>query len=83
MTDNTLTLCICMGVYALLVLLIVVPGRHQPRNAPAASELRRTLDQIIARTRNIERALEQQRRVLHDAHKRISTVSQGPTKPAA
>lgn len=83
MTDNTLTLCICMVVYALLVLLILAPARRQPPNASTRGELRRALDQILANTRNIELALEQHRRVLNDAHKRITAVSQGPTKPAA
>lgn len=82
MTDNTLTLCICMGIYALLVLLILVSARRQPPNASAAGELRRALDQILANTRNIELALEQHGRVLNDAHKRISTVSKGSEKPA-
>lgn len=83
MTDNTLALCICMGIYALLVLLILAPVRRQPPDASTTDELRGALDQILANTRNIELALEQQRRVLNDAHKRISAVSQGPTRPPA
>ena len=76
MTDNILILCICMGIYALLVLLILVPARRQPPNASAVGELRPALNQIPASARNIEFFLEQQRRVLNDAHKRISAVSQ-------
>lgn len=83
MSDNTLTLCICMGIYALLVLLILVSARRRPLNTSAGGELRRALDQILANTRNIERALEQQRRVLNDAHKRISAVTKGLEKPVS
>lgn len=67
-----------MGVYALLVLLILVPTRRQPPDA--GGELREALDKILANNQNIELALEQQRRILNDAHKRISAVTKGLEK---
>jgi hypothetical protein len=82
MTENTLTLCICTGIYALLVLLILLPTRRQPPNASAGGELRRDLDQILANTQSIKLALDQHRRVLCDAYKRISAVTKWLEKAA-
>jgi hypothetical protein len=39
------------------------------------------LAQILAGNRDIEAQLEQQRRVLYDAHKRIHAVTKGLSKP--
>ena len=83
MNENTVVLFICMGIFALLAYLIHASSRDQTSAAPSNYELRSTLDQILSLTRNIERALDQQRRVLNDAHKKICAVTKGPEKPAS
>jgi hypothetical protein len=60
-------------------------GRHIGRNPldldHAAIQRDRcqgqSLRQILANSQDIEHSLQQQRRVLYDAHKRISTVTKG------
>ena len=46
------------------------------------SQPKQTLQQILSNTQVIEQNLLQQRRVLNDAHKRITAVSKGLQKPA-
>ncbi len=41
------------------------------------------LHQILAHTHNMDLSLRQQRRVLYDAHKRISSVTKGVGKPTS
>ena len=41
------------------------------------------LGQILAHTHNMDLSLRQQRRVLYDAHKRISAVTNGVRKPTS
>jgi len=53
---------------------------RQPRpglRLTAVYEIRQTLQQILASTEKIDRSLHDQRRVLYDAHKRISAVTKG------
>jgi hypothetical protein len=45
-------------------------------------EVRLTLQQILANTQKIDHSLDDQRHVLFDAHKRISSVTKGSAKPA-
>ena len=80
MTDNAVVVFICTGIFALLALLILVPTPRQLAKILPVRELRRDLDQLLASTRNIERTLEQHRRVLNDAHKQISAVTKGLEK---
>jgi len=79
MTDNAVVF-VCTQIFTLLALLILVPTPRQLAKIFAMRALLRDLDQLLARTRNIERTLEQHRRVLNDAHKRISAVSKGLEK---
>jgi len=46
-------------------------------------DIRTTLGQILASEREIRLSLEQQRRVLFDAHKRIHAVTKGLEKPTS
>jgi hypothetical protein len=41
----------------------------------------RTLDQILARGRNLEHMLTEKRSVLNDAHRKIHAVTKGLEKP--
>ena len=79
MTEETMLPLIYLVIITLLAILIYVINRSQL----SICELRRTLDQILAGTRSIETALEHQRRVLNDAHKKITGVTKSLVKPAS
>jgi hypothetical protein len=81
MNENTIVLLVCLAIITALAVLISVTGRRQPSSYAAFCEVRRALDQILADDRALEKALEQQRRVLYDAHKQIHAVSKGLQKP--
>jgi len=82
MTEHLLVLLVCLAVIAVLAILIYVASRGQISALTAACEIRLALQQIIANTEKIDRSLQDQRRVLYDAHKRISSVTKGVSKPA-
>ena len=82
MSEYTVVLLVCLAVMAVLAVLIYVASRGQISALTAVCELRQTLNQILARTEKIDRSLHDQRRVLCDAHKRISAVTKGVEKPA-
>lgn len=67
-----------LALIATLAVLLYISTRDR---LPAC-ELRRTLDQVRANTRTIEKTLQQQRPVLNDAHKHISGVTKALQKPA-
>ena len=77
MTEHLLVLLVCLAVIAVLAVLIYVASRGQISALTAVCELRQTLQQILANTEKIDRSLHDQRRVLYDAHKRISSVTKG------
>jgi len=81
MTEHFLVLLVCLAVIAVLAILIYVVSQNQISALTAACEVRLALQQILDRTEKIERSLHDQRRVLYDAHKRISTVTKGVSKP--
>lgn len=81
MTEHLLVLLVCLAVIAILAILIYVANRGQISALSAACEIRLTLQQIQANTEKIDRSLQDQRRVLYDAHKRICTVTKGVSKP--
>jgi hypothetical protein len=94
MTEHSVVLLISFAVIAVMAILIYVVSRihvicstyvascGQIAAVTAAYELRQTLNQILANTQRIEHSLHNQRRVLNDAHKRISAVTKGVEKPA-
>jgi hypothetical protein len=82
MTDHLLVLLVCLAVIAVLAILMCVATRSQISALSAACEIRLALEQILANTEKIDRSLQHQRRVLYDAHKRISSVTKGIEKPA-
>jgi hypothetical protein len=49
--------------------------------SPPPTKSARSLQQILANTQRIDRSLQDQRRVLNDAHKRISAMTKGLEKP--
>ena len=77
MTEHLLVLLVFLAVIVVLAILIYVAGRGQISALTAICELRQTLQQILANTEKIDRSLHDQRRVLYDAHKRISSVTKG------
>ena len=78
MTVHSVVIFVCMAVVAVLVSLPFPTSRH----IPAVCEESKTLQQILAKMHAIERMLLEQRRVINDAHKRITAVSKGVQKPA-
>jgi hypothetical protein len=76
MTEHSIVLLVGLAVIVTLAVLIYLSTRNQESTQP----VRQILDQILAGNRAIERTLEQQRRVLNDAHKRIHAVSKGLEK---
>jgi hypothetical protein len=82
MTEHLLVLLVCLAVIVVLAILIYVSGRSQASALAGMCEARLALQQILANTNTIEDSLQQQRHVLNDAHKRISAVTKGVSKPA-
>ena len=74
---------ICLAVIVVLAALLFAAGRGYIAALAGVAQLQATLSRILANTTEIERSLRLQRRVLYDAHKRISTVTKGVEKPAA
>ena len=82
MTEELPVLLVCLAIIVVLAILIYVSGRGQISALSAVYEVRLTLQQILASTQNIDHSLKDQRRILCDAHKRISAVTKGVAKPA-
>jgi len=81
MTESTIVLLVCLAVIALMAILIYVSSRGQSSALTAIGEVRRTLDQILARGRNIEHMLTDQWSVLNDAHRKIHAVTENGLLP--
>jgi hypothetical protein len=93
MTEHSVVLLVSLAIIAATPILIHVVNRvyaafriyvlccGQFSAVTAACELRQTINQILANTHEIDRSLQDQRRVLNDAHKRICTVTKGVEKP--
>ena len=77
MNEHSLVLLVCLAVIVVLAALLYAAGRGYLAALTGIGELRSTLSQILASTQNVELSLSQQRRVLYDAHKRISAVTKG------
>ena len=77
MNEQLLVLLVCLAVIVVLAALLYAAGRGYLAALTGIGELRSTLSQILASTQNIDLSLRQQRRVLYDAHKRISAVTKG------
>jgi CHASE3 domain sensor protein len=82
MTEHSVVLLICLTVIVVLAILICIASRGQISSLTAVYEIRQTLQNILASTEKIDRSLHDQRRVLYDAHKRISAVTKGIGKAA-
>ena len=77
MTEHSVVLLVCLAVIAVLAILIYVSSRTRASALAGICEVRQTLNKILTNNQDIEHSLRQQRRVLYDAHKRISTVTKG------
>ncbi len=82
MNEQLLVLLVCLAVIIVLAALLYAAGRGYLAALTCIGELRSTVSQILASTQNIDLSLRQQRRVLYDAHKRISAVTKGVLKLA-
>ena len=81
MTEHTLVLLICLAVISLLAALFHTANRGQISALTGLSDVRQALQQILANTQALERTMYEQRRVINDAHKKITAVSKGVVKP--
>ena len=81
MTEHMLVLLVCLAVIVVVAILLYVSGRSQASALAGICEARLALNQILANTNTIENSLQQQRHVLYDADKRISSVTKGVSKP--
>ena len=77
MNEHALVLLVCLAVIVMLAILVYVSTRGQIAALKDVCEARLTLQQILANTEKIDQSLRDQRRVLFDAHKRISAVTKG------
>jgi Na+-translocating ferredoxin:NAD+ oxidoreductase RnfG subunit len=83
MTEHSVVLLVCLAVITVLAILIYVVSRGQISALSTACEVRLALQQILASIQEIDSSLRDQRRVLNDAHRRISAVTKGVEKPAS
>lgn len=83
MTAYWITLLGCLAVIVVLAALLFAAGRGYLTALTGIGELRATISQVVADTSNINHSLRQQRRILYDAHKRISAVTKGVKKQAS
>ena len=83
MNEPIMVLLVCLAVILVLAALLYAVGRNYVSALAGIAELRATVARILAHTQNIDDSLRQQRRVLYDAHRRISAVTKGSEKPAA
>ena len=83
MTEYSIALLVCCTVIVVLAALLYAAGRGYLSTLTGIGELRATLTLVQADTHNMDQSLRQQRRVLYDAHKRISAVTKGLEKPAS
>jgi Na+-translocating ferredoxin:NAD+ oxidoreductase RnfG subunit len=77
MNEHALVLLVCLAVIVMLAILVYVSTRGQISALKNICEARLTLQQILANTAKIDQSLRDQRRVLFDAHNRISAVTKG------
>jgi len=77
MTEQLLVLLVCLPVIVVMAVLLYASNRDQISALMAAGEIQRTMQQVLNNTQKIDRSLDDQRRILNDAHKRISSVTKG------
>jgi len=83
MNECSIALLVCCVAIVVLAALLYAAGRGYLSVLTGIGELRATLSRVLADTQTIELSLRQQRRVLYDAHRRISAVTKGLEKPAS
>ena len=83
MNEYSIALLVCCVVIVVLAALLYAAGRSYLSVLTGIGELRATLSQVQADTRNMDQSLRQQRRVLYDAHRRLCAVTKEVEKPAA
>jgi len=81
--EHLLVLLVCLVVIVILATLLYAAGWGYLAALAKVGELATILHQILAHTHNMDLSLRQQRRVLYDAHKRISSVTKGVGKPTS
>jgi hypothetical protein len=83
MTESSVALLVCCAVIVVLAALLYAAARGYRTALTGIGEIRAMLSQVQVDTQNIYQSLRQQRRILYDAHKRISAVTKGVEKRSA
>jgi hypothetical protein len=81
MTEHSIVLLVCLVVIVILATLLYAAGWGYLAALAKFGELGTMLSQILAETHKMDLSLQQQRRVLYDAHKRIHAVTKGLQNP--
>jgi hypothetical protein len=82
MNEHSIVLLVCLVVIVILATLLYAAGWGYLAALAKFGELGTMLSMILANTHKMDLSLQQQRHVLNDAHKRISAVTKGVSKPA-
>ncbi len=82
MNEFSIAHIVCCVVIVVLAALLYAAGRGYLSAIAGIGELRAIISQVQAHTHNMDESLRQQRRVIYDAHRRISSVTKGLQKPA-
>lgn len=80
MNEHSIALLVCLIVIVILATLLYAAGWGYLAALARFGELRAMLSLILASSEKTELSLRQQRKVLYDAHKRISAVTKGVEK---
>ena len=81
MNEHSIVLLVCLVVIVILATLLYAAGWGYLAALAKFGELGIILRQILAETHEMDLSLQQQRRVLYDAHKRIHAVTKGLRNP--
>ena len=81
MNEHSIVLLVCLVVIVILATLLYAAGWGYLAALAKFGELGTMLRQILAETHKMDLSLQQQRRVLYDAHKRIHAVTKGLRNP--
>ena len=82
MNQEWLVLLVCLAVIAILAALLYAAGRAYMAAVTSIADLRSSLDKVHLEAEEIRHAIQLQKPVLYDAHRRISAVTKALAKPA-
>jgi hypothetical protein len=83
MNEHSMVFLVCLGIIVVLAAFLYAAGRGYLKAVTNIGEMRGITAQTLAHAQNVDLSLNQQRRVLYDAHKRLGAVTKGVEKPAS